>query len=115
MANKLQLIRQMFGKDFADEFEEESFVPVSEEYISSITSGSHVQYFDNCMLQPSGSSVYNAFDGGYSYISTGNRHDHPKYALWKCAGCGHVYDTKETLECTHCGHPITEKSRFILE
>ncbi|PNX52365.1 MAG: hypothetical protein BV458_09920 [Thermoplasmata archaeon M9B2D] len=74
--------------------------------------GSHA-HFPQYMSEPSGSSY--VFEGFYEYIQTGHSHDHPKYDLWKCDGCGHVHKVGETLECTHCGHPITEKSRFILE
>lgn len=121
--NKFQKIVSLFGKDFAEEFEREvNEYPMGNNsdhtdgtadwWRDAISSGTNpIQY--SYMLEPSGSSY--VFEGFGDYITTGHRHDHPRYELWKCVGCGHVHKVGETLECTHCGHPITEKSRFILE
>jgi len=66
---------------------------------------------------------YWTLDSGSSYdidwydkpILRGHHHVQDGEELWKCDGCGKVFRVKDTLECFGCGHPITEKSRFVLE
>lgn len=85
---------------------------LSEDEFNDMCSGTYSDNMSSWQLD-SGSSY--VFEGFYPYITTGHRHDHPRYELWKCEGCGHVHKVEDTLECDHCGHPITEKSRFVLE
>ena len=82
--------------------------------IDSLWSGAsgtnHVGFFDWKMLSSSGSFQ---FVGIEPYITTGKQEN--IIILWKCQSCGNVHRLEDTLECTACGQPITEKSRFRLE
>lgn len=72
-------------------------------------------------LEPSGSS-FRGLDA-YIHPATGTFdpyrypvvHERETEDLWKCQGCGRVHKLSETLNCTSCGLPVTEKSRFVLE
>jgi len=90
-----------------------NFVTLSEEEFINYGSGTNQIQFVNYLANPSGSS-YN-IEWYDEPIVRGHHHIQDGEELWKCEGCGNVFRVKDTLECFRCGHPITEKSRFVLE
>ena len=109
--NKIDLLRSILGRDFADQF------------VKEIENHPGLYYHDptDAINLCSASLAYDATIPVLSPSSgTPMIEIYPQMTqreaseLWKCDNCGKVHRLSEHLECQGCGTSISENSKFVL-